>query len=416
MASLASILGLAPAASAAAGSVYDPMLTPEANAMVGATPPKAATPTAPAPATFQRPKGLRNMVGVIADIFAAMGNRPMGYSGTLATMEDKFAQERKRLAQSAFLNNPTDPDATAAFIREAPQEYMAYVKEMTPKPTNPGSRSPFQVAYDDALAAGATPREAQQAGIEVTLRMRGPQSTSAGLPQGLERGSDGRAVPIPGVLDFYRQRAEAGRAPPAPSGGGGSGGGSVGAGASLSSDDKMARGLDPDLPWIYDAKGVPRLPTGFKAPTGQRGAVAPEEVMGAISAARSTLKQASSGGLSGAVTRGAEMLGVSTDRSKADAQLRVLAGKLTASVPRFEGPQALPEVKLYQAMAADVGNPDLPWETRLAALGTMEQLVRKNAKVKEAKRGGASTGGVVVNGFRFPDQKAADAYKKAAGL
>ena len=203
-------------------------------------------------------------------------------------------------------------------------------------------------------------------------------------------------------------RAQAVRALREGRGGGASTGGAGalgGAGASLTEAEKNARGLDPELPWIYDAKGIPRLPVGFKAPAGQRGSVPPENVLKTIGRARTLLPEASGGGISGILTRGAEMFGASTDRSKADAALRVVAGQLTASVPRFEGPQALPEVKLYQAMAADVANSDLPTETRLAALSEMEKMIRRNMEFKSQRRASQGGGAVVrfdAQGRRIP--------------
>lgn len=163
-------------------------------------------------------------------------------------------------------------------------------------------------------------------------------------------------------------------------------------GDSLTEEEKLARNLDPDLPWVYDKNGIPRLPTGFKAPPGQRGSVAPEQTLATIGRAEGLLPKASSGGIAGAGTAVAEYFGRSTDRSKADAQLRVLAGQLTSSVPRFEGPQALAEVKLYQAMAADVANSELPYESRLAALNEMKGMVNRNIEFKKKQRqGGGET-------------------------
>jgi len=69
--------------------------------------------------------------------------------------------------------------------------------------------------------------------------------------------------------------------------------------------------------------------------------------------------------------------GVSSDRSQADKQLKVLSAALTSNVPRFEGPQGVMDVEIYKQAAADVGNTDVPYGDRLAALQTVKSLQSK---------------------------------------
>jgi len=73
----------------------------------------------------------------------------------------------------------------------------------------------------------------------------------------------------------------------------------------------------------------------------------------------------------------ANMVGVSTDASKADRQLEVLSAALTAGVPRMEGPQSDKDVAMYKQAAGDIANPNIPYEDRLAALGTIKELNNK---------------------------------------
>ncbi len=60
--------------------------------------------------------------------------------------------------------------------------------------------------------------------------------------------------------------------------------------------------------------------------------------------------------------------------------LKALAGALTSKMPRMEGPQSDKDVQLYREMAADVGNPMLPVQRRVAALSTVKGLYSKYEK------------------------------------
>lgn len=121
-----------------------------------------------------------------------------------------------------------------------------------------------------------------------------------------------------------------------------------------------------------------------------------------ISEARSILPNASSGALSNVLTRGSEVAGISTKSSQADAQLKTLAGQLVSMMPRMEGPQSDRDVQMYQQMAGDIANPNLPIETRLASLETIERLQQKYAPrggfQQGATPGAQPSGGGVSSG------------------
>jgi hypothetical protein len=85
----------------------------------------------------------------------------------------------------------------------------------------------------------------------------------------------------------------------------------------------------------------------------------------------------SSGRLENIVTGTREFFGGGGEQSKADAQLKVLGQKLVQQVPRFEGPQSDKDVASYQAAAGDIGNPNMPIASRLAALQTLVDLNKK---------------------------------------
>jgi hypothetical protein len=85
----------------------------------------------------------------------------------------------------------------------------------------------------------------------------------------------------------------------------------------------------------------------------------------------------SSGRLSNIVTGTREFFGGGGEASKADAQLNLLSGALTMKQPRFEGPQGVLDVTLYQKLAGDLGNPNLPIPSRLATINQMIDLQKK---------------------------------------
>ena len=80
----------------------------------------------------------------------------------------------------------------------------------------------------------------------------------------------------------------------------------------------------------------------------------------------------SSGRLSNIATGTREFFGGGGEASKADARLNLLSGALTMKQPRFEGPQGVMDVILYQKLAGDLGNPNIPIASRL---GTIEEMI-----------------------------------------
>lgn len=85
----------------------------------------------------------------------------------------------------------------------------------------------------------------------------------------------------------------------------------------------------------------------------------------------------SSGRLSNIATGVGEFFGVGGKASQADAQLNLLSGALTMKQPRFEGPQSQMDVLLYQKLAGDLGNPNIPIASRLATINQMIDLQKK---------------------------------------
>jgi len=77
------------------------------------------------------------------------------------------------------------------------------------------------------------------------------------------------------------------------------------------------------------------------------------------------------------ITGAREFFGGGGKASTADSRLVVLGEKLTAQVPRFEGPQSDKDTASYRAAAGDIGNPNKPISSRLAALDTVITLNKK---------------------------------------
>jgi len=104
----------------------------------------------------------------------------------------------------------------------------------------------------------------------------------------------------------------------------------------------------------------------------------------AATQADALLNKATGSGLGRARDQAYAMVGQSTEGAQAAAQLKVVAGKLVAAVPKFSGPQSDADVKLYREMAGQVGDESLPVETRRAALTTVMELQKGESERRKA--------------------------------
>lgn len=109
-----------------------------------------------------------------------------------------------------------------------------------------------------------------------------------------------------------------------------------------------------------------------------------QTVLDVAKRAELVLPKASSGIISNLFTMATDAAGIPTNKSAADAQLRVLGGQLTLAQPRMEGPQSNADSILYQQMAASVANPNVPYQTRMKALNTVIELNEKYAATPTA--------------------------------
>lgn len=83
-------------------------------------------------------------------------------------------------------------------------------------------------------------------------------------------------------------------------------------------------------------------------------------------------------GIGSVADRVASVFGVTLAGAKEADKLRTLGGHLTSMVPRFEGPQGVRDVEIYQEMAGRVGDDTLPADRRLAALKQVEEVIMRN--------------------------------------
>lgn len=102
-----------------------------------------------------------------------------------------------------------------------------------------------------------------------------------------------------------------------------------------------------------------------------------QETLNLLDAAETALGKATGSVVGNIYDKAAAAFGESTEGAQASAQLNLIAGQLVSKVPRFEGPQSNADVKIYQQMAGDLANANLPRETRLAALREMRRLRNK---------------------------------------
>lgn len=119
------------------------------------------------------------------------------------------------------------------------------------------------------------------------------------------------------------------------------------------------------------------------------------------------LGKASSGNIDAFVSSGKRAVNMSDEKTQADASLNVISGQLVGKVPRFEGPQSDADRLLYQKMAGDIGNPNIPAADRKAALQTMLTMHKKYGSVQQAAPVQAKPKpqrpkpGTVQDGYRF---------------
>lgn len=139
----------------------------------------------------------------------------------------------------------------------------------------------------------------------------------------------------------------------------------------------------------------------------------------------------STGSLVGSlIDKAAGAIGIATPGAQAAAKLAPIADMALKMVPRFEGPQSDADRRSYEVASGQLADSTQPIETRRAAAQTVARLMRERAgqfetrksPLADGERGPAPAGGAVtvpVPGgrvFTFPNQAAADRFRREAGL
>jgi hypothetical protein len=100
-------------------------------------------------------------------------------------------------------------------------------------------------------------------------------------------------------------------------------------------------------------------------------------VLGMIDEAEKIVDQATGSAGGAMLDTAAAAVGKSTEGAKAIARLKVLQAGLMLNMPRMEGPQSDRDVQLYREAAASLGEPNIPRETKKAALETIRTLQQR---------------------------------------
>jgi hypothetical protein len=70
---------------------------------------------------------------------------------------------------------------------------------------------------------------------------------------------------------------------------------------------------------------------------------------------------------------------VATPGSISAQQLKAIEGALVAKMPKMSGPQSDKDVLLYKQMAAEIGDPTVPYPRKAAAMNTVREIQERYA-------------------------------------
>lgn len=103
------------------------------------------------------------------------------------------------------------------------------------------------------------------------------------------------------------------------------------------------------------------------------------EAIAIIDQAAPIIDEATGSGIGNAFDTVAGFFGKSTTGAQGAAKLKALEGMLVSKMPKMSGPQSDKDVLLYRQMAAQIGDPNIPRETKKAALAEVRRLQVKYA-------------------------------------
>jgi hypothetical protein len=105
------------------------------------------------------------------------------------------------------------------------------------------------------------------------------------------------------------------------------------------------------------------------------------------------LDQATGSTIGAMVDTVAQTVGYGTEGAIANARMKPIADLVLKLVPRFEGPQAIPDVQSYKEASGDMANPNLPTSVKRAAANEIIRLLKAYPGQFEYAGGGNGGGG-----------------------
>lgn len=102
-----------------------------------------------------------------------------------------------------------------------------------------------------------------------------------------------------------------------------------------------------------------------------------KSVMGMLDEADKVIDDATGSAVGSIADSLAGTVGASTKGAQAISKLKVLQAGLMLNMPRMEGPQSDRDVQLYREAAASLGEPNVPRETKKAALQQIRELQQR---------------------------------------
>jgi hypothetical protein len=109
------------------------------------------------------------------------------------------------------------------------------------------------------------------------------------------------------------------------------------------------------------------------------------------------LDKATGSYLGNLVDTAAQTIGYGTEGAIANARMKPIADLVLKMVPRFEGPQAIPDVQSYKEASGDLANPNLPTSVKKAAAAEIVRLFNKYQNQFEYAGGGGEEGAGLPN-------------------
>ena len=118
---------------------------------------------------------------------------------------------------------------------------------------------------------------------------------------------------------------------------------------------------------------------GFTPKGGSTKVTDAKEALALLDQADPLIKGATGSTIGAGVDAAAKFFGVATPGSISAQQLKAIEGALVSKMPKMSGPQSDKDVMLYKQMAAEIGDPTVPYQRKAAAMDTVRQIQERYA-------------------------------------